>query len=87
MADRFAHEPLDAVLASPRERTRRTAERHKLVVEIATELEEVDFGNWVGRTFAALRNDPDWDRYHRFRSIATPPGGESLLALRSGSGT
>lgn len=86
LADRLAHEPVDGVLASPRERTRRTAEmiaeRHKLVVETATELEEVDFGNWVGRTFAELRNEPEWDRYHRFRSIATPPGGESFLALR-----
>jgi broad specificity phosphatase PhoE len=86
LADRLAHEPIDSVLASPRERTRRTAEviaeRHKLVVETAAELDEVDFGNWLGRTFAELRNEPEWDRYHRFRSIATPPGGESLLALR-----
>lgn len=86
LADRLAREKLDAVLASPRERTRRTAEaiaaRHDLVVQIAGELEEADFGRWVGQTFAALRNEPEWDRYHRFRSIATPPGGESLLALR-----
>jgi broad specificity phosphatase PhoE len=86
LADRLERESLDAVLSSPRERTRRTAEaiaeRHKVAVEIAIELEEVDFGNWVGQTFAALRSEPEWDRYHRFRSIATPPGGESFLALR-----
>jgi broad specificity phosphatase PhoE len=58
------------------------AERHKLDVETAAELDEVDFGNWLGRAFADLRNEPEWHRYHHFRSIATPPGGESLLALR-----
>jgi broad specificity phosphatase PhoE len=86
LADRLAHEPINAVLTSPRERTRRTAEviaeRHNIHVETAAELDEVDFGDWLGRAFADLRNEPEWDRYHRFRSIAAPPGGESLLALR-----
>jgi ribonuclease H / adenosylcobalamin/alpha-ribazole phosphatase len=86
LADRLAQGPVDGVLASPRERTRQTAEaiaeRHKLAVETAVELEEVDFGDWLGRSFAELRNAPEWDRYHRFRSFATPPGGESFLALR-----
>jgi broad specificity phosphatase PhoE len=83
-ADRLAREPLAAVYATSLARSRQTAQaiaaRHRLQVQIATELREADFGEWEGLNYveiaerfpelnAARASDPT--------GIA-PPGGENL---------
>lgn len=82
IADLLGVDPLAAIYSSPRERAwytaRAIAEQHELKVEIADGLDEVDFGEWSGRSFEALEGDPQWDAWNAARATARPPGGESM---------
>ncbi|HEX9932111.1 MAG TPA: histidine phosphatase family protein [Allosphingosinicella sp.] len=82
VADLLAVEPIAAVYSSPRERAwytaRELADRLGQKVRASDGLDEVDFGEWTGRSFDALEGEPDWDQWNSARSIARPPGGESM---------
>lgn len=84
LAARLAATPIAAIHSSPRRRARETAEavaaRHALPVEIVDALDEVDFGAWAGKPFAALAHDPDWHRWNAARGTAPTPGGETMAA-------
>jgi broad specificity phosphatase PhoE len=86
LATLFERVPVTAVLASPRERAEETAKaiakRHALSVESADALDEVDFGQWTGRSFAALEDDREWRRFNTERSRAMVPAGETMLAVQ-----
>ena len=82
VGDLLGVEPLAAIYSSPRERAwytaREIAEPHGQKVRIADGLDEVDFGDWSGRTFAELEGDTLWTEWNEKRSRARPPGGESM---------
>ena len=82
LADRLARHPISVVYASPRERAIETAkpiaERHQLDVQIAPELDEVDFGTWTGLSFTELDKDPLWHRFNRKRATTRVPAGERM---------
>lgn len=82
LAGELARKPLAAVYSSPRLRTRQTAEAlaasRGLPVLVADALDEIDFGDWTGRSFAELDGRPEWERWNRERSRARCPGGESM---------
>jgi probable phosphoglycerate mutase len=42
-------------------------------------LNEVNFGDWTGRTFQSLADDPLWSRFNTHRSTAQVPGGDSMI--------
>jgi ribonuclease H / adenosylcobalamin/alpha-ribazole phosphatase len=103
LAERLARHPISLLYASPRERAVETAkpiaERHRLDVQIAPELDEVDFGRWTGMSFTKLDQDPLWHRFNQNRAMTRIPDGESMaevaarmtgflrsLALRQGDG-
>ncbi|MEH3047809.1 histidine phosphatase family protein [Sphingomonas adhaesiva] len=71
-----------AIHASPRRRTQQTArplaDRLGQRVLIEPALDEVDFGAFTGRTFAALEDDPDWRHWNAARDVARCPGGETM---------
>lgn len=77
---------IDAVVSSPLERTRETAEAlasdHRLTVSIEPRLIEYDVGAWTGRTFAALESVPAWQRFNAVRSVSWPEGGELMLGVQ-----
>lgn len=79
--------PLAAVYHGPLERARQTAgplaERCGLPVRVAPELEEVNFGEWTGRTFTDLARDERWHAWNRHRATAGTPGGETIAAVRA----
>lgn len=83
----FSHTPLDDVFCSPRERARETADpiaaRHERSATVATALDEIDFGEWTGRSFSDLNDDPRWHRFNHVRGIAMVPGGELLLEAQA----
>jgi len=85
LAERLARHPISVVYASPRERAIETAkpiaERHRLDVHIAPELDEVDFGTWTGLSFTELDKDPLWHRFNRKRAITRVPAGESMAEV------
>lgn len=73
---------LSAIYSSPRARTLETATiiatAHDLDVNSIDALDEVDFGEWNGRDFAALEGDPLWRDWNARRSTAPTPGGETM---------
>jgi len=82
VSDLLAVEPLVAVYSSPRERAwytaRAIADAHELQVDVADDLDEVDFGDWTGMSFNDLEGDPAWNAWNEERATARPPGGESM---------
>lgn len=85
LVERLSTTPIRAVYSSPLERTRQTAEplcrELKLPNEIKEEFNEIDFGEWTGKTFEQLDALPEWRRFNRLRSVAQIPGGESMLQV------
>jgi broad specificity phosphatase PhoE len=87
LAKRLAVEKLDVVEASPRERTRETAEAVARASglekpSIADALDEIDFGAWTGKSFEELDADPDWRRWNEQRATARTPAGESMADVQ-----
>lgn len=86
LAERLAGEDIRAVYASPLERARETAApiaaQLGLKVQVEPALDEIDFGEWTGRRFDALAEDPVWQAWNRARSAARPPGGEDFAAAQ-----
>lgn len=86
LAARLAEERIDALYASPLQRTRETAEiiaeQLGLPVAICEDVIELDYGEWTGATFESVRGDPRWRLWSGHRSIATLPGGESMRAVQ-----
>ena len=86
-AARIAELPkVDAVYASPLERTRETAAPIAKAtgqrVRVDKGLLECDFGDWTGGKLAALRKRPEWSTVQRFPSGFRFPGGESFSEMQ-----
>ncbi len=77
---------VDAVYASPLERTRETAAPIGAAtgrkVHRAKGLLECDFGDWTGRKLADLRRLPEWELVQRHPSGFRFPGGESFAEMQ-----
>ena len=77
---------VNAVYASPLERTRETAAPiakqcgHK--VKIARGLLECDFGDWTGRALKDLFKLPEWSTVQRYPSGFRFPNGESFTEMQ-----
>jgi probable phosphoglycerate mutase len=78
---------VDAVYASPLERTRETAapiaKARKLAVRIDRGLLECDFGDWTGRKLNELRKLPQWNAVQRYPSGFRFPEGESFTEMQT----
>jgi probable phosphoglycerate mutase len=87
LADRFQDVALAAIYSSPMERALQTAEplarKAKLEVRESTALNEIEFGDWTGKTFDELSGDEVWRRFNARRSVTTIPGGESFLEVQN----
>lgn len=86
LAERLSGVKLAAVYSSPFERCLETAEAFAggrgLRVQVLPDLGEVDYGDWTGRSFKALRRTALWRRVHQVPSSVRFPGGESLTEVR-----
>jgi broad specificity phosphatase PhoE len=86
VAGRLAAEKIDALYSSPLQRTRETAEivaaRLRLPIGLREDVIELDFGEWTGLTYDAVRADPRWRTWSEARSVAALPGGESMRAVQ-----
>lgn len=78
---------VDAVYASPLERTRETAAPIGRAtgnrVRTAKGLLECDFGAWTGRKLATLRKKPEWQQVQSSPSGFRFPGGESFAEMQA----
>ena len=81
-AARLKREEPAALYSSPLQRCRETADAVAAVlglpVTIDDGLVEIDFGEWTGKTFDELAADPRWEPWNTRRTLARPPGGETL---------
>lgn len=59
------------------------AAHFRLPIEIAPALDELDYGEWAGRSFDELVQDPQWSRWNKRRGSARPPAGESMRSLQN----
>ncbi|MDE2486990.1 MAG: histidine phosphatase family protein [Alphaproteobacteria bacterium] len=87
LAIRLRGVDLTAVYASPLARTMETATPIAKAAGLAPrsdeDLLEIDFGEWTGERFDALRDDPAWLVWNTSRSLARPPGGESMIEVQA----
>lgn len=86
LAEGFAEAQIVAVVTSPVRRAVDTAApiaaRLGLDLQRDAAFTEIAFGDWEGRSFAALQDDPAWQAWNQFRSTAPSPG-ESMLAVQT----
>jgi probable phosphoglycerate mutase len=78
---------VDAIFASPLERTRETAapigRACRRAVRIDKGLLECDFGDWTGRKLNDLRKLPEWGAVQRSPSSFRFPNGESFTEMQT----
>ncbi|MBZ9936957.1 histidine phosphatase family protein [Mesorhizobium sp. BR1-1-16] len=87
LAERMRNERFGSITSSPQTRTQQTAAAISSAtimapIDIDDDLDEVDFGDWSGKTFEELNGDPAWRRWNEERGIATTPTGESMEHVR-----
>jgi probable phosphomutase (TIGR03848 family) len=85
LAEALAGLPIAAVYSSPLERARETAMplagKLRLPVKISPGLEELDYGEWTGRTLTSLAGDPAWQQFNVSRAATRIPGGETMAEV------
>ena len=73
-----------SIHSSPRRRATETAAPIAactgLAVQIAPALDEIDFGDFTGRSFAELDGDAAWQHWNAAREHARSPNGETMAA-------
>ena len=83
----LALKAVDAVYASPLERTRETAApiAKALGLKVVADrgLLECDFGEWTGRKLKELMKLPEWSTVQRYPSGFRFPGGESFAEMQT----
>jgi probable phosphoglycerate mutase len=87
LAEQFNGIKLQAIYSSPLERAIDTAETlarsMNLDLKLNPALNEIDYGDWTGKTFDILCTDERWRRYNARRSTTVIPGGESFLDVQN----
>ena len=87
LGKRLAGVKLEAIYASPLERTMETAkaiaEHHKLDIQEHPGLLEVDYGKWTGKEIAKLAKKSAWRTVQFYPSGAGFPGGETMYQMQS----
>jgi probable phosphomutase (TIGR03848 family) len=78
---------VDAVYASPLERTKETAgaiaKALGMKVKLDKGLLEADIGDWTGQELKTVRKSPEWKIVHSYPSGFRFPGGESFVEMQT----
>jgi len=78
---------VDAIYASPLERTRETAgaiaKALGMKVVLDKGLLEADIGDWTGQELKTVRKSPEWKIVHSYPSGFRFPGGESFVEMQT----
>jgi len=90
LAARLRRLRLGAVYASPLQRAIETATpiatSHALEIETCEAFCDLDFGDWTGRSFEELRDDPEWRAFNAARATCRAPGGERMDEVQRRAG-
>jgi broad specificity phosphatase PhoE len=86
LATRLSAIHCQAIYSSPMERAQETARAisQQLAMDFVVDnnLNEIDYGEWTGKTFEDLDDLPEWRQYNSNRDTAQIPGGERMTSLR-----
>jgi probable phosphomutase (TIGR03848 family) len=78
---------VDAIYASPLERTKETAgaiaAARNMKIKLDKGLLEADIGDWTGMDFKTVRKAPEWKIVHSYPSGFRFPGGESFVEMQT----
>jgi broad specificity phosphatase PhoE len=87
LATGLASRRFDAILCSPLERARQTAEPlaklSGLAIETVPALTDIDFGDWAGELLSTLESIEKWKQWNLFRSSLRIPGGETIFEVQA----
>jgi probable phosphomutase (TIGR03848 family) len=87
LARRLAGAGIRAVYSSPQERARETARILAGVlseqVQIASQLDELDYGDWTGQVIDELESVPQWQAFNTARSCTRIPNGELIAEVQA----
>lgn len=87
VGQRLASAKLNAVYASPLERTLETAQaiaqHHNLEIQTRPGLIEVDYGEWIGEPVKKLTKTKSWPVIQFYPSGAGFPGGETMYTMQT----
>ena len=87
LAQRLASLPIEAIYASPLERTVETAEAiaipHGLSVQLRENLGELRIGEWTGQDIKELANKEVWLAIQFYPSGTDIPGGETIHEMQT----
>ncbi|HEY9014349.1 MAG TPA: histidine phosphatase family protein [Gemmatimonadales bacterium] len=87
LAERLSSLRLEALYSSPLERALETARpiarSQGLSVETLEGLNEIEFGEWTGKSLEELDPLPTWRAFNGSRSTARIPGGENMAEVLS----
>lgn len=87
LAERFRGMKFEAIYSSPLERALETAETiarsMNLEVNKNSAFDEIDFGEWTGKSFDTLSGNELWQRFNNERNTTRIPGGESFLEVQT----
>jgi broad specificity phosphatase PhoE len=82
IAEKLRDVKLAAIHCSPQQRALETAAplaaAQALRVRVDEAIDEIDFGEWTGRSFEDLAPDPRWERWNAARAEGVAPGGEAM---------
>ena len=78
---------IQRIISSPLERAIETAEplaqKTGLKIEISSEIIEINFGDWTGKTMKELEADVSWKDFNTYRSGTRIPNGETMLEAQT----
>ena len=87
LGKRLAGVKLDAIYASPLERTMETARaisrHHSLTVKEHSGILEANYGDWTGKSISALAKQASWQTIQFYPSGAGFPGGETMYHMQA----
>jgi broad specificity phosphatase PhoE len=85
LVERLAGVQVDQIYCSPQPRTHQTAQplaqARGLTIQTDAAFDEVDLGDWQGRTFDEVRDQEAWKHWLERRGSAQPPGGEPFAQV------
>ena len=87
LAHSLKQQRIAKIYSSPQPRARETAEfLGELLgdsVKVAPQLDEIDYGEWTGRSFNDLRSIAQWRDFNSLRSCTRVTGGELMIEVQA----
>lgn len=79
--------PIESIYSSPLQRTEETSQiintGRNLKIEFHSNLREIEYGDWIGKTFREIKALPEYVEYYHSPHLPVCNNGESLTAVQT----